>query len=328
MQLGPHDIRGTLSLAPMAAVSEPPFRIICRELGAALTPTELVSSEGLSRRQVRSLAYLKHDRERERPFYVQLFGGSPERMAAAALVAKEHGAQILDVNMGCPVPKVTRNGSGAALMADPERAKAIVRAVIDASELPVTAKIRSGWDAKSINAPEFARELEQAGVCAIAVHARTRAQGYSGKADWSVIAAVKRAVQVPVIGNGDVHTAADCERMVRETGCDGVMIGRAALGNPWVFRELCGGPAPTRDERLALVLRHFDEHLAIFADKGAGVRSFRRPLLWYAHGLRGAAQFRVAATHLAEADEVRQAIARFFGEAEADPAAGALDPED
>jgi nifR3 family TIM-barrel protein len=303
----------------MAAVSETPFRVLCLELGASLAPTELVSAEGLARRQARSLAYLRHDEKRERPFYVQLFGGAPERMAAAAVIAKEWGTEIIDVNMGCPVPKVTRNGSGAGLMADPPRAAAIVRQIAQATGLPVTAKIRSGWDARSINAPEFAKVLEDAGACAIAVHARTRAQGYSGQADWSIIAAVKRAVKVPVIGNGDVKCRADAEWMMRETGCEGVMVGRAALGNPWLFRELTGGPPPTKEERRAVILRHFDEHLALFENESNGVRSFRRMLLWYAKGLRGAGQFRVAATRIEGAPEVREAIDRFFGEAEVDP---------
>lgn len=327
MQLGPYRLPHPSLLAPMAPASEMPFRRICLELGAGAAPTELVSSEGLSRLQARSLQYLVHDPAVERPFYVQLFGGDPDRMAAAARVVKDRGAEIIDVNMGCPVPKVTRNGSGAALMADPERACAIVRKIREATELPVTAKIRSGWDAKSINAVPFARALEQAGVCAIAVHARTRAQAYSGKADWSVIAAVKQAVKVPVIGNGDVKCRADGERMMAQTGCDAVMVGRAALSNPWIFRELTGGPPPTSEERRALVRRHFDEHLALFDDAGSGVRSFRKPLLYYAHGLRGASHFRVAAMRLEEPDEVRRAVDGYFASAEPDPSAAHQDLE-
>ena len=331
MQIGPHRLAQPTLLAPMAGASEAPFRVLCLELGAGAAPTELVSSEGLSRLQARSLRYLDHDPARERPFYVQLFGGDPERMAAAARVAQDRGAELIDVNMGCPVPKVTRNGSGAALMADPDRAASIISRIREATGLPVTAKIRSGWDARSLNAVPFAQALEQAGACAIAVHPRTRAQAYSGKADWSVIAAVKRAVKMPVIGNGDIHCRADAERMRRETGCDAVMIGRAALGNPWLFRELAGGPPPDRSERRALVRRHFDEHLALFDDEGAGVRSFRRPLLCYARGLRGAAQFRVAAMRLEEPDEVRRVVEAYFTSAEPDPSSMAdleeLEPE-
>lgn len=327
MQLGPHRFSRALVMAPMAAVSDQPYRVITLELGATLAPTELISCEGLVRRQARSLRYLRHDAARERPFYVQLFGGDPAHLAEAGRVAAEHGAEIIDVNMGCPVPKVTRNGAGAALMSDPERAAAIVEGLRLATGLPITAKIRSGWDARSINAPEFAKRLEGAGACAIAVHARTRAQAYAGKADWSIIAAVKRAVSVPVIGNGDVKSRADAERMQRETGCDGVMVGRAALGYPWIFREICGGPPPTQDERRAMVLRHFDEHLAHAGDPLGGVRSFRRMLLWYARGLRGASQFRVAATRIDEPAEVREAIARFFAEAQPDGSEPGEEPD-
>ncbi len=326
MQLGSFVLPHSTLLAPMAGVSDAPYRLIVLELGAGLAPTELISSEGLSRRQERSLRYLRHD-PRERPFYVQLFGGDPGRMADAARVAQEHGADLLDVNMGCPVPKVTRGGAGASLMCDPERAAAIVSRVRDATGLPVTVKIRSGWDSASLNAPAFAQRMEQAGACAVAVHARTRAQGYSGHADWSMIAAVKRAVTIPVIGNGDVHHRADAERMVAETGCDAVMVGRAALGNPWLFRELLGGPPPTVEERLQMVLRHFDAHLANVGDPLNGVRSFRRPLLWYAHGLKGAAHFRVTATRLDEPAEVRAAAQRFFSTAETDAGAAAPAPD-
>jgi nifR3 family TIM-barrel protein len=263
---------------------------------------------------------LHFDPSRERPFYVQLFGGDPDRMALAAQVAKELGAELIDVNMGCPVPKVTRSGSGAALMADTARAAAIVRKICDATGLPVTAKIRSGWDPNSVNAVPFSLALEQAGVCAIAVHARTRSQQYSGRADWSVIAAVRRAVKIPVIGNGDVASGADALRMVEETGCDAVMIGRAALGNPWIFRTIAGGEPPTREERCKMILRHLEGHLALMHDVAAGVRSFRQSLLYYAHGLKGAAHFRVFATQLETPLQVREAIEQYFGKAEPDRA--------
>lgn len=318
MQLGPYRFEKPLILAPMAAVSEAPYRRLVRELGAALAPTELISAEGLVRRNERTLRYLRHAPALEEPFYVQLFGGDPGRMGEAARIARDHGARLLDVNMGCPVPKVTRNGAGSALMADPRRAAAIVREVGRASGLPVTAKIRSGWDAGSINAVEVARALEEAGAAAIAVHGRTRAQGYAGRADWTVIAQVKQAVGVPVFGNGDVATRADAERMFAQTGCDGVMVGRAALGNPWVFRELRGGPPPTPAERRDTVLRHLEEHLAHWGDPVSGLRAFRRMLLWYGRGLRGAAQFRVGAVRIDSLEDLRAAIEAFFGEAERD----------
>lgn len=318
MQLGPYSFEKPFLLAPMAAVSEAPYRQIVREMGAALAPTELISAEGLVRLNARTLRYLRHDPAREDPFYVQLFGGDPARMAEAGLIARDRGARLLDINMGCPVPKVTRNGAGSALMADPARGAAIVRAVREATGLPVTAKIRSGLDAYSINAVQVALALEAEGVAAIAVHGRTRAQGYSGRADWSIIRAVKQAVRVPVIGNGDVAGREDAERMFAETGCDAVMVGRAALGNPWVFRELAGGPPPTPAERTELILRHLREHVEHYGDVGAAVRAFRRMLAWYARGLRGASCFRAKAVLIEALDALREEIVRFFSTAERD----------
>ncbi|MHB1845374.1 MAG: tRNA dihydrouridine synthase DusB [Deltaproteobacteria bacterium] len=311
LRLGPHALKNPWILAPMAGVSELPFRVIAKELGAALCPTELVSSAGLVRASARTKKYLRRDPS-ERPFCVQLFGGDPGQMAEAAAMAREAGADALDINMGCPVPKVTKNGAGSALLCQPERAAEIVRAVGTAG-LPVTVKIRAGWDASRVNAVEVALGLEGAGAAWVAIHARTRAQGYSGRADWSLIGKVKAALRIPVIGNGDVVRPLDARRMMAETGCDAVMIGRGALGNPWIFRELCGGPAPTPEERLALVLRHFDAHLAFVGDLGAGVRQFRKQLLWYAHGLRGASAFRQRAVTLDDPGEVRAAIEAFFG---------------
>jgi nifR3 family TIM-barrel protein len=318
VRIGPLALENPYLLAPMAGVSEMPFRVIARELGAGLAPTELVSAAGLMRRSARSLRYLLYDPGVERPFCVQLFGGSPQEMAEAALVARDRGAQIIDVNMGCPVPKVTRNGAGSALLCDPARAAQVVSAIAARTGLPVTAKIRAGWDAGTVNALEVAHALEDAGAAAVALHPRTRAQGYTGCADWSLIARARERVRCVLIGNGDVRTPADAVRMMRETGCNAVMIGRAALGNPWIFRELTGGPPPTVGERRALVLRHYDWHLELSADPRGGVRSFRRLLTWYAHGLRGASAFRAQAMHLDDPGEVRARIDAFFGDARPD----------
>jgi nifR3 family TIM-barrel protein len=323
VRIGPHVLETPYLLAPMAGVSEMPFRVLARRLGAALAPTELVSAIGLLRRSDRTLRYLRHDPEVERPFSVQIFGGDPEEMAEAALVAREHGAEIIDVNMGCPVPKVTRSGAGSALMCDPERAARVVAAIALRTGLPVTVKIRAGWDASRVNAPELARALEDAGAVAVALHPRTRAQGYSGKADWSLIARVREAVRCPVIGNGDVQSAEDAQRMMRETGCDAVMVGRAALGYPWIFRELAGGPPPTLEERRALVRAHFDAHLELAGGHPRAVHTFRRMLGWYARGLRGATAFRAVAMRLDAPDDVRDHIDRFFaGAAPEEQAAG------
>lgn len=337
--LGPFELKNRFILAPMAGVSEQPFRVLAFELGAALCPTELISAQGLFRINARTLRYLRFDPAVEVPYSLQLFGGEPEVMAQAAVVAQRHGAQIIDVNMGCPVKKVTKSGAGSALLCDPPRAADIVRQIRRATGLPVTVKIRSGWDANTKNALEMADALGNAGVAALACHPRTRAQGYSGRADWSVLAALHRHVAgaFPVIGNGDVRTVADATRMREETGCDFVMIGRGALGNPWLFRELAGGPPPTSEERCALVLRHLRAHL-VFSTEGrvtrdglaheparaelAGVRSFRNHLAWYAHGLHGAAQFRARINTLDTQAAVESAVEQFFLGAAVDAQAG------
>lgn len=302
----------------MAGVSQQPFRVLSLELGAGLAPTELISAKGLEYQNRRTQDYLRHAPV-ERPFCVQLFGGEPQSMALAAQRAVEAGAQMLDVNMGCPVKKVTKTGAGSALMCDPPRAAEIVRAMRQAvgDAVPVTAKIRSGWDATSITCMDLGKRLEDAGAAAVCLHARTRAQGYSGQADWSLIAELKRAVRIPVIGNGDVRGAADGQRMIAETGCDLVMVGRAALGNPWIFRSLCTGTdqPPRPDERLAVVLRHLREHVEHMGDVAHGVRTFRQHLLWYSRGLTGSAAFRQQATTLSQLAAVEELCHAFFGTA-------------
>jgi len=304
----------------MAGVSEEPFRVLAFRMGAGLCPTELVSAQGLMRANARTVRYLRHDREVERPFSVQIFGGEPEVMASAALVAKEWGAELIDINMGCPVKKVTRNGAGSALLCDPPRAAAIVRAIGEATGLPVTAKIRSGWDAQHRNYLEMAAALEDAGCVGLAVHPRTRAQGYAGQADWSVIADLRRHLRsMTLIGNGDVKTPEDARRMRESTGCDLVMIGRAALGNPWIFRQLLGGAAPDPQERCQVVLGHFRAHLAFAGDPLGAVRSFRKHLAWYAHGLRGAAAFRAEVNQLVQPEQVELSVRRFYQATEVDP---------
>ncbi|MBI3186092.1 MAG: tRNA dihydrouridine synthase DusB [Myxococcales bacterium] len=303
----------------MAGVSQMPFRVLAFRMGAGLCPTELISAQGLMRSSPRTLRYLRYDPEVERPYSLQLFGGEPEAMARAAAVAKQHGAQVIDINMGCPVRKVTKSGAGSALLCDPLRAARIVTEVRSATGLPVTAKIRSGWDSAQKSYLEVALALEEAGLAALAVHPRTRAQGYSGSADWSVITELKRRLRMPVIGNGDVRSPLDARRMLEATGCDAVMIGRAALGNPWIFRELLGGAPPTPKERCELVLEHFRRHLEHGAVERLAVRSFRKHLGWYSHGLRGAASFRSEANRLERAAEVEAAARRFFAQAAGEP---------
>jgi tRNA-dihydrouridine synthase B len=319
-RLGPYTLPNPFILAPMAGVSEKPYRVIAFRMGAALCPTELVSSQGLMRTNQRTLKYLRFDPEVERPYSLQIFGGEPESMARAAVIGKEYGAQIIDINMGCPVKKVTKNGAGSALLCEPSRAAALVRAIHEATGLPVTCKIRSGWDAHTLNYLQLAGELFEAGCAALAIHPRTRAQGYSGQADWRVIADLKRHFpERPIIGNGDVKTPADARRMLESTGCDFVMIGRAALGNPWLFRELLGGPPPPPEERCALVLEHLAAHLEFVGEPLPALRSFRKHLAWYAHGLHGAALFRSEVNQLDSLEAVRDAVRRFFVSAHLDP---------
>ena len=313
MQLGPHFLKNPWILAPMAGVSEGPYRRIVREMGAAATPTELVSAKGLIRGQARSRHYLAHDSD-ERPLWVQIFGAEPEVMGEAALKAAELGAGVLDLNMGCPVKKVVKTGAGAALMRDLPRAAKIIEAMAQKSGLPVTAKTRSGWDADSINVKEACQRFADAGCAAICIHGRTRAQGYSGRADWTVIAEAASASSIPVIGNGDIRTAGEARSRLSESGCAAVMIGRGAMGNPWIFAELSGQRTggPTAEERLAMVERHLRDQVAFIGRELATVRRFRPHLVWYSRGLRGAAEFRRQAVRIDALAELLELCRAFF----------------
>ncbi len=283
--------------APMAGVTDLPFRVLAREQGCGLVYTEMLSDKALiySHRRTERMLTIAPE---EHPIAVQLLGSEPGAMAEAARLVAEAGADIVDINLGCPAPKVVRNGEGSALARDPEKAAALVSAVVRAVDRPVTAKIRKGWSPEEVNAVELARRLEGAGVAAIAVHGRVRTQFYSGQADWGVIGEVKAAVRTPVIGNGDVVGGPSAEAMMDLTGCDAVMIGRAALGNPWVFAQvrefLATGreaPGPSPEERVAMAVRHLQ---AIVAHKGPviGLLEMRKHAAWYIHGLRGAARVR------------------------------------
>ncbi len=335
MKIGPYVIEPPILLAPMAGVSEMPFRVITLEMGAGLATTELVSASGIKYKNRRTRQYMTFDRHKERPYSLQLFGGDPDVMAIAAAAGAEHGADIIDINMGCPVRKVTGTGAGSALSCDPPRAARIVEAMRRATDdkVPITAKIRSGWDDKSINATEMAKTLEGAGCAALAIHARTRAAGYSGHANWNILADVKRAVQMPIIGNGDVVSIADAKRMFSETGVDAVMIGRGALGNPWLFsgaKTMTDLPPPSPAERLALIQRHYREHRAFHEsldDDEArkllstppavmATKTFRQHLVWYSRGLVGGKEFRKAVLTQDDPAAVEDAIAAFFGVAD------------
>ena len=300
-------------LAPLAGITDGPFRRLCREAGAALVYSEMVSAKGLWYKD-KNTGKLLEIIEGESPVAYQLFGHEPEIMAFAARELDGCGNVIFDINMGCPVPKIVKNGEGSALMKNPDLAHDVVVAAVQNTSKPVTVKIRAGWDTNSINAVEMAHAVSAAGAAAIAVHGRTREQYYTGKADWSVIAAVKRAVDIPVIGNGDVTDAQSGLRMMEETGCDFVMIGRGALGNPWIFSELNaawrGEPLPsppTKEEKKQMMLRHFNDVLDLKGEYVA-VREMRKHVGWYLKGVPGAAAFRGRINQINSAEELRRAI--------------------
>ncbi len=283
-------------LAPMAGVSDLPFRLLCHEAGAGLTCMEMISAKAIYYRNKATDEMMAIDPD-EGMVSLQLFGSDPDIMGAMAQKIEERPFSILDINMGCPVPKVVNNGEGSALMKDPALAGKIIRSVSSAVSKPVTVKIRKGFDDDHVNAVEMAKVAEENGAAAVAVHARTRMQYYSGKADWDIIRQVKEAVTIPVIGNGDVDSYESACRMLDETGCDGVMIGRAAQGNPWIFEELVAKSEgrewnkPTREEVAKMILRH----AAMLIDcKGEyiGSREMRKHAAWYTKGYKGSSQFR------------------------------------
>lgn len=286
MKIGQVTINGSFFLAPLAGYTDLPFRLLCREHGAALCFSEMVSCYGLCFGQARTMALLQSDAP-DHPLAIQLFGSDPEVMGRAAARISREEADLIDINMGCPVRKVVRKGAGAALMKDPELARAVIRAVCAATTLPVTVKFRSGWN--RVTAPEFARMAQQAGAAAVTVHSRTWAQGFGGTADWRVIRQVRQAVTIPVIGNGDILCHEDGVRMMAETGCHGVMVGRGALGNPWVFSRQ-GRPA-TLEQRLPVMRRHLALARQYLEPRQAAFR-VRNQAVRYLAGLRGASRLR------------------------------------
>ena len=316
MQIGHLQLKNNVFLAPMAGITDLAFRTIVRSFGCGLAFTEMVSAIGLSLGKEKSLRYLASSRE-DRPLGVQLFGSDPERLVAAAKIAAENAADLLNVNMGCPVKKVAKVGSGASLMRDPERAGVILRAVRRASALPLTVKIRAGWDARHVNAVEIGQMAEECGADAVILHPRTAVQGFSGRSDWRLIAALKLRLRIPVIGNGDIRCPEDAVRMFEETGCDGIMVGRGALGNPWlvenILSHLSGTRAvlPSLRQREEVILRHLS--LAVrFYGETVGPRDFRKHLLWYTKGLRDGAQFRRIAGSISDGNAASIALREFF----------------
>ena len=298
-KIGDVEIKNPIVLAPMAGISNTSYRKIIKEMGAGLIFAEMVSDKAITYGNERTLDLLKMD-ESERPIAQQIFGSDIESFVTAAKkIEQEMKPDIIDINMGCPVPKIAiRSQAGSALLKNPDKIYEIVKAVVASVNIPVTVKIRSGWDNNSINAVEVAKQIERAGASAITIHARTRAQGYSGKSDWNIIKSVKESINIPVIGNGDVTSCYLAKKMLDETGCDAVMIGRGVLGNPWLIKEcvdyLDKGIEPdvvTPKEKIAMLKRHFDLLVQDKSEKLA-ILEIRTHALWYIKGLKGSANIK------------------------------------
>ena len=313
MKIGDVELENPYILAPMAGVTDLPFRLLCKEQGAGLLCMEMISAKALQYKNKNTKALLAIH-PGEYPVSLQLFGSDPYIISEMAKEIEELPFQILDINMGCPVPKVVKNGEGSALMKDPGKVYEIVNQTVKAIRKPVTVKIRKGFDDGHINAVEIAKVIEEAGGAAVAVHGRTREQYYSGRADWEIIRQVKEAVSIPVIGNGDVVSGETAQAMMRQTGCDGVMIGRAAQGNPWIFRELADyertgktAARPSKEELRAAMLRHARLQIEFKGDY-LGIREMRKHVSWYTKGMEGSAKLRDAINRVESYEELEELL--------------------
>ncbi len=317
MQIGPYSLANPLILAPMAGVTDLPYRQLCRRMGAGMTVSEMVSSNALLWKNEKTLRRIDHQGEAS-PRAVQIAGSDPQMMAAAARFNVEHGAQIIDINMGCPAKKVCKAHSGSALLKDEPLVARILDAVVNAVEIPVTLKIRTGWDLDSRNAETIAQIAEQAGIQALTIHGRTRACRFSGEAEYDTITAVKRRITIPVIANGDISTPQKAKHVLDQTGADAVMIGRAAMGRPWIFREInhfleTGEtlPPPEIAEIREIMLDHLASLYAFYGEY-SGVRFARKHIAWYTKGQPEGASFRKIINHIESAEEQRVQTKLFF----------------
>lgn len=322
MRIGNVEIDHPVVLAPMAGVTDRPYRSIIREMGCGLIYTEMVSAKGLMYGNKRSTNLLDFDEKDDIPVAVQIFGSEPEIMAKAAKLVAERKPAIIDINMGCPTPKIVNNGDGSALMKTPSLAGEIVAAMSEAVEIPITVKIRKGWDEEHVNAIEVAKICEINGAKAVAIHGRTRDQFYSGKADWQIIKELKEAVQIPVIGNGDIFTPEDAKMMIEETSCDAVMIGRGCQGNPWIFYRVAhylqSGeilPPPTIEERVQMAIKHLRRHIAYVGEE-MGIPQMRKHLAWYIKGLPNCTTVKADIFQLKNLDEIITTLENYKREAE------------
>ena len=317
MRIGNVVLENNIILAPMAGVTDLPFRLLCKEQGVGMTCTEMVSAKAISFHNKNTESLLEIS-EKERPVSLQLFGSDPDIISEVASYIEERPFDILDINMGCPVPKVAGNGEGSALMQNPKLVGEIIYKTARALKKPVTVKIRKGFSEKNVNAVEIAKIAEANGAAAIAVHGRTREQYYSGKADWDIIRQVKEAVKIPVIGNGDVDSPQKAKELLEQTGCDGIMVGRGARGNPWIFREIKAYlekgeliPRPSKDEIKSMMLRHARMQIE-YKGTYTGIREMRKHISWYTAGFPGSAKLRGAINLVETYEELEQLLEQRF----------------